>query len=119
MDVPVMADQQRLTRHNSLQTLNVVERTCKERWVIGIDGEREGKKVGLGLGLGLGLAGFRLGLGLAGLGLGFRVSIRVRVSFEDCLLIEMRLKWGGGKNIYFSFYPAIQANIWTYFWFKG
>ena len=41
MDIPVLADQQKLTFIGSLMTLIVVKRTYHARWRIGMDGERD------------------------------------------------------------------------------
>ena len=46
MDVPVLADQQESIYISFVQTQGVVWRTCRERWTIGMDGEKElGKPV--------------------------------------------------------------------------
>ena len=41
MDVPVLADQQKLT----VQKQDVVCKTCQEQWMIGTDGEKKSGKV--------------------------------------------------------------------------
>ena len=41
MDVALLAVLQGLTYINSVQTLDIVERTFQEWWMIGMDGERE------------------------------------------------------------------------------
>ena len=46
-DMPVLADQQELIHINCIRTLDVVYRTCQERWLIGTDGERESGKSAL------------------------------------------------------------------------
>ena len=40
----MLANQQRLTYISSMQTLNVVERTWQEKWMMRMDGEKESKK---------------------------------------------------------------------------
>ena len=44
MDVPVLADQQKLTWIRYVQTLDVIWRICWEWWIIGMDGKRESGK---------------------------------------------------------------------------
>ena len=44
MDLPVLAEQQELIYICSMRTQNVVWMTCRERWVIGTDGEMKSKK---------------------------------------------------------------------------
>ena len=48
MDVPVLADQEHLyrtqTKNSSVQTQDVVYKTCWEQWMIGINGERNSGK---------------------------------------------------------------------------
>ena len=41
MDIPVLADQQGLRYISSVRTQDAVQKTCKERWMISMDGERE------------------------------------------------------------------------------
>ena len=41
MDIPVLADQQERMYISSLRTQNVVWKTCREQWTIGMDEERE------------------------------------------------------------------------------
>ena len=41
MDVPVLDDQQRLIYFSSVRTLDVVWKTCRERWLIGTEREKE------------------------------------------------------------------------------
>ena len=41
MNVPKLAEQQELILIISVQTQNVVWKTCRERWMIGVDGEKE------------------------------------------------------------------------------
>ena len=43
MDVPVMANQQELTNISSVQTLDLVWKTCQKWWMIGIERERARK----------------------------------------------------------------------------
>ena len=43
-DVPVLADQQELTCNIYGQTEVVVWKTCRERWMIGVNGERKSEK---------------------------------------------------------------------------
>ena len=43
--MPVLTDQQELTYNNSsVQTQDVVWKTCQERWMIETDGERKSEK---------------------------------------------------------------------------
>ena len=44
MDVPVLVDQQELIYKSSVQTQDVVWKSCQERWVIGLIGEKESEK---------------------------------------------------------------------------
>ena len=44
IDVPVLANQQRLKYTSYVQTLDAVKRTCKEQWKIGREWERESDK---------------------------------------------------------------------------
>ena len=44
MDVPVLVDQQELIYINSMQTQDVVWKTCRVRWMIGNNGERGSEK---------------------------------------------------------------------------
>ena len=41
MDMPALADQQEFIYITSVQTQDVVWKTCQEQWMIGMDGERE------------------------------------------------------------------------------
>ena len=44
MDVPVLIDQQKLIYIHSARTLDVIWKTYRERWTIGMDGERDSEK---------------------------------------------------------------------------
>ena len=46
MDVPVLADQQELINISSVRTQDVVWKICRERWMIGTDGERKRERAG-------------------------------------------------------------------------
>ena len=41
MDIPLLVDQQEFTDNNSVRRQDVVRKTYWERWMIGMDGERE------------------------------------------------------------------------------
>ena len=41
MSVLVLANQKELIYISSVRTQDVVQKTCRERWMTGIDGERE------------------------------------------------------------------------------
>ena len=51
MDVPVLADKQRLAYISSVQTQDAAYRTYQERWMIGMDGKRESGNAVLSAGL--------------------------------------------------------------------
>ena len=44
MDTSVLADQQKVTFINSVLTLGVIKKTYQERWLIGMDKERESRE---------------------------------------------------------------------------
>ena len=44
MDMSVLADKQELIYIGSVQSQDVVWRTCQKWWMVGMDGEKESKK---------------------------------------------------------------------------
>ena len=44
MDMPVLTDQQELIYISSVQTQDIVWKTCQEQWMKEIDGEKEPRK---------------------------------------------------------------------------
>ena len=44
MDTPVLADKKKLAHISYVRPLDAVQRTCKEQWPIGTDGEIENKR---------------------------------------------------------------------------
>ena len=44
IDMPALADQQELTNNSSASMQDLVWKTCQERWMIGMNGERDSGK---------------------------------------------------------------------------